>query len=54
MKSGAMGRISAQLGVNPETLRTWVKRIEIDEGLRRARPVTMRSGSRIWSVRTVS
>lgn len=33
-RSGAISRIAAQLGVNAETLRTWVQRTEIDEGLR--------------------
>lgn len=31
--SGAFRRISAQLGIHPEGLRTWVQRAEIDEGL---------------------
>jgi transposase len=33
-RQGAIARIAGQLGINPETLRTWVKRTEIDEGLR--------------------
>jgi transposase len=33
-RSGAISRIAGQLGVNAETLRTWVQRTEIDEGLR--------------------
>lgn len=33
-RSGAITRIAGQLGINPETLRTWTKRTEIDEGLR--------------------
>lgn len=31
-RQGAIARIAGQLGINAETLRTWVKRTEIDEG----------------------
>lgn len=33
-RAGAIGRIAGQLGINRETLRTWVTRTEINEGLR--------------------
>src|SRR5699024_2640735 len=32
--AGAIKRIAEQLGVHPEALRTWVKRAEVDGGLR--------------------
>jgi transposase len=32
--SGGVNDVAAQLGVNPETLRNWLKRVEIDTGLR--------------------
>ena len=31
---GAIRRIAEQLDLNPETLRSWVRRAEIDQGLR--------------------
>ena len=33
-RAGAFKRVGEQLGIHPETLRTWVRRVEIDDGLR--------------------
>ena len=32
--TGAIKRVADQLGVHPEALRTWVRQVEIDGGLR--------------------
>ena len=32
--TGGVSDVAMQLGVNPETLRNWLKRVEIDTGLR--------------------
>lgn len=48
--TGACGRIGEQLGVNPEALRTWVKRAEIDEGLRPGTTTDDAAGRRIYVV----
>lgn len=44
-KVGAMRRISEQLGINHETLRGWIKRVDIDAG--RAPGVTTVDAQRI-------
>jgi transposase len=33
-RAGAIKRVADQLGMHPETLRSWVRRAEIDDGLR--------------------
>jgi transposase len=33
-RPGAIQRVAGQLGIHPESLRVWVKRAEIDDGVR--------------------
>jgi transposase len=33
-RRGAIGKVAAQLGLNPETLRNWINQAEIDHGER--------------------
>jgi transposase len=33
-RAGAIKRVADQLGMHPETLRSWVRRAEIDDGVR--------------------
>jgi len=33
-RQGAVAKVAAQLGVNRETLRSWVRQAEVDDGLR--------------------
>lgn len=45
---GAIARIAGELGVHPEALRSWVKRSEIDGGLRAG--TTSADAQRIWEL----
>ncbi|STY67584.1 Uncharacterised protein [Micrococcus luteus] len=45
-RAGALQRIGEQLGINPETLRGWVKQAEIDAGQAPGVTTGRRSGSR--------
>ena len=35
---GAIKRVADQLGINPETLRSWVRQAQVDEGQRAGTP----------------
>ena len=50
----AITSIAAKLGMTPETLRTWVRRAEIDEGRRPGLTTDERDGSRSSRRRIVS
>ena len=45
---GAIARIAGELGVHPEALRSWVKRSEIDGGLRAG--TTSADAQRVWEL----
>ncbi len=50
----AIVSVSNKLGMTSETLRRWVRRVEVDEGRRGGVTSDEREASRRWSVRIVS
>jgi transposase len=51
---GVVSRVARQLGIEPETLRHWAAKAEVDEGLRPGVPTRRRRGSLSSSGRTGS
>src|SRR3954468_20071755 len=51
--SGACRRIGEQLGINPDTLRGWVKQAQIDAGVRPGMSTPEQHGSSSWRKRNL-